>query len=141
EDILVQSKTDKGKLKAETTVKDFIQKNNIPIWEGHPDCLFDNLIRWTDRGSGYIDKEGGIPAYSVGFWISDNDLKRRDYNGVRYQYPQSIGWRSIKFKGYQKPVNIIPAGTLIRVSLARWKSLKQDESPKCWLQLSGWYNL
>lgn len=141
EDILVHNRTRKGSLKDGITVKDFIEKRNIPIWRGHPDQLFDELIQWTTSGSGYIDKNGGIPEHSVGFWISDRDLRRKDYKGVRYQYPSSVGWRSIKFKGIEDPVDIIPAGTLIRVSLARWVSFSENEEPKCWLQLSGWYDL
>lgn len=141
EDILVSNRVSKGRLKDSITVKDFIQKREIPIWEGHPDNLFDNLIQWTQSGSGYIDRNGGIPNHSVGFWISDRDLIRREYNGIRYQYPKSKDWRSLKFKGFQEPVDLIPAGTLIRVSLARWVAFNENENQKCWLQLSGWYDL
>ena len=141
EDVLVLNRKIKGKLKEHITIKDFIQKRAIPIWNGGPDKLFDNLIQFTQGGSGYIDKKGGIPKHSVGFWISDKDLRRRDYNGIRYQYLIPTGWRSIKFKGYEDPISIIPAGTLLRVSLARWKSFEIGENPKCWLQLSGWYDL
>ena len=140
EDILIQSRERKGSLKASMTIKDFIEKRNIPIWRGHPDELFDKLIQWTASGSGYIDKNGGVPNHSVGFWISDKALTRKDYKGVRYQYP-TTSWRSIKFKGLEKPDDTIPAGTLLRVSLARWKSFNEGEEPKCWLQLSGWYDL
>ena len=93
EDILVHSRTRKGNLKDTITIKDFIEKRNIPIWRGHPDELFDKLIQWTQRGSGYINQNGGLPKHSVGFWISDSDLNRKDYNGIRYQYP-SISVRS-----------------------------------------------
>lgn len=141
EDILVQRRTRKGSLNNTITIKDFIEKRNIPIWRGNLDQLFVQLIQWTPRGSGYIDRNGGIPNHSVGFWISDKDLKRKDYKGVRYQYPSTTEWRSIKFKGIEEPVDIIPAGTLIRVSLARWVSFNEGEAPKCWLQLSGWYDL
>lgn len=141
EDILVHSRTRKGRLNEKITIKDFIEKRNIPIWRGHPDELFNRLIQWTPSGSGYINRDGGVPKHSVGFWISDRDLRRKDYKGIRYQYPSSSGWRSIKFKGLEEPVDIIPAGTLIRVSLARWHTFNDDEQPKCWLQLSGWYDL
>ena len=141
EDIIVKNRIRKDGLKDGVTIKDFIEKRKIPIWRGHPDNLFDKLIQWTSSGSGFIDEEGGVPEHSVGFWISDRDLKKKDYKGVRYQYPSSNGWRSIKYKGLEKPVEIIPAGTLIRVSLARWKSFEEDETSKCWLQLSGWYDL
>lgn len=141
EDIIVKNRARKGSLKDDITIKDFIEKRKIPIWRGHPDNLFDNLIQWTASGSGYIDEDGGVPEHSVGFWISDRDLIKKEYKGVRYQYPSSSGWRSIKYKGLDEPVEVIPAGTLIRVSLARWKSFEEGETPKCWLQLSGWYDL
>ncbi len=140
EDVLVQSRTRKGSLKKEVTIKEFIEKRDVPIWRGSPDILFDGLVKWTPSGSGYIDKES-IPSHSVGFWISDKPLTRKEYNGTRYQYPSASEGRSIKYKGLEKPISIIPAGTLIRVSLARWVTFDENEGPKCWLQLSGWYNL
>lgn len=140
EDVIVLKRERKGSLKDDITIKDFIEKRQIPIWRGHPDNLFDSLVQWTANGSGYIDKTGGIPNHSVGFWISDKDLKRNEFQGVRYQYPSVIGWRSIKYKGLEESVEIIPAGTLIRVSLARWHTFNEGEEPKCWLQLSGWYD-
>lgn len=141
EDILIQSRTRKGSLKNGITIKDFIEKRSIPIWRGHPDELFGKKIQWTQSGSGYINQNGGVPDHSVGFWISDEDLKRNDHKGIRYKYPSANGWRSLKFKGMEEPVDIIPAGTLIRVSLARWISFNEGEESKCWLQLSGWYDL
>lgn len=141
EDVIIQNRVQKGILGEDITIKDFIEKRSIPIWRGQPEELFDKLIQWTASGSGFIDKNGGIPNHSVGFWISDKDLSRKDYQGIRYQYPAIIGWRSVKFKGLEEPIEIIPAGTLLRVSLARWKSFNEGEEPKCWLQLSGWYDL
>jgi len=141
EDIIVLNRTAKGHLRDDITIKDFIEKRKIPIWRGHPDNLFDNLIQWTANGSGFIDKAGGIPNHSVGFWISDKDLIRDDFQGVRYKYPGSTKWRSLKYKGFDEPIDLIPAGTLIRISLARWHSFTEEEKPKCWLQLSGWYDL
>ncbi len=82
EDIIVLSREPKGKLKDEITLKYFLQKKQIPIWEGSPDELFDKLIKFTQSGSGYIDRNGGIPNHSVGFWISDKDLTRKEYNGT-----------------------------------------------------------
>lgn len=141
EDVFVLKRTQKGQLGAGMTTLDFIEERDIPIWRGHPDQLFDRLIQWTSGGSGYIDKKGGIPDHSVGFWLSDRNLVRRDYKGVRYRYPSTQGYRNIKFKGFQEPVDEIPAGTLLRVSLARWYAFDEGEPEKCWLQLSGWYDL
>ncbi len=142
EDILIQNRTRKRSLKNTITIKDFIEKRNIPIWRGNPDQIFDQLIQWTPSGSGYIDRNGGVPSHSVGFWISDKDLKRKEYKGIRYQYPSTVGLRSIKFKGIEEPVDVIPAGTLMRISLARWwKPENTDINERCYLQLSGWYDL
>ena len=40
------------------------------------------------------------------------------------------------------PIKVIPAGTLVRVSLARWWRPEDSEpnfEERCYLQLSGWY--
>lgn len=139
EDILCLQQILKEDIVSPISIKEFLEDKKVTIWRGHPDNLFDGLIQWTENGSGYIDEAGGLPSHSVGFWISDKALLRKENNGIRYLYPQSSGWRSIKYKGFDMPLDRIPAGTLIRVSLARWKSFMENEPPKCWLQLSGWY--
>lgn len=113
---------------------------NINVWSGSTDVLFDGSLLWTDSGSGYISQNGEMPQNSVGFWRPDRDLNRRDYKGkVRYAYP--IRWRNLPFVGFQEPINIIPAGTLLRVSLARWWAPEEEGEERCYLQLSGWYGL
>lgn len=123
------------------------------FWEGSTELLFDGAIKWTHAGSGYINDEN-IPLSSTGFWIPDKPLKRSDYNGhVRYSYPPirtsmggiiisaAPGWRSLPYVGFNDPVDTIPAGTLCRVSLARWwKPKDEDVEERCHLQLSGWYD-
>ncbi|WP_179375776.1 hypothetical protein [Winogradskyella wichelsiae] len=52
--------------------------------------------------------------------------------------------KSLKWVGMVEPLKIIPKGTLIRVSLAKWwprkNKLKDYNVPHgCYLQLSGWY--
>lgn len=140
EDILVQSLTYKftfdniGKM-----IEYLSNKLNVKVWKGSSDVLFDGNLQWTSSGSGYISKSGGIPTSSVGFWIPDKDLTRKDFNEkVRYTYP--LRWRSISYVGFQPPVDSIPAGTLVRVSLARWWT-PNDGEERCYLQLSGWYDL
>lgn len=140
EDILVQRKEHKFTFSTiDEMVSYLTDKLNVKIWEGSTDILFDSKIQWTDGGSGFISEDGDVPDNSVGFWIPERDLTRRDFKGkIKYSYP--IRWRNIPFVGYQKPVDRIPAGTLVRVSLARWWS--PDEEPeRCYLQLSGWYGL
>jgi hypothetical protein len=143
EDVLVTKKEFKKDLNDEIRIKDFIDERNIPIWKGSPDQLFDKLLRWTANGSGYISESGGLPGHSVGFWISDKNLSREPgYNNkTRYGYPNPAKFRSMAYTGAEKSIKQIPAGTLIRVSLAKWMSRPGDDEPKCWLQLSGWYDL
>lgn len=140
EDILVHSMKHKFSfLTIEKMVEYLTEKLKVKVWKGSTEILFDNNLQWTSGGSGYISESGGIPDNSVGFWIPDKDLIRKDYNEkVRYSYP--IRWRNISFVGFQEPVDKIPAGTLVRVSLARWWSPNDDEE-RCYLQLSGWYGL
>lgn len=142
EDVLIQSKTLKGTLKNERTMLQMVQKFKAPIWRGSPDILFDGCLLWTDNGSGYVSIDGNVPEYSVGFWIPDRNLtKRIFYEKIRYNYPNTNGWRSLPFVGFEESVEVIPAGTLVRVSLARWWDRNGETEDRCSLQLSGWYDL
>jgi len=119
-------------------IKYLVQNLNIQIWRGEPEVLFDGYLQWTTNGSGYISENGKIPNASVGFWIPDKDLIRNDLNEkIKYWYLP--GWTNITFVGFQEPISRIPAGTLIRVSLARWWKSSNKES-RCYLQISGWYD-
>lgn len=142
EDILITSKSYTQQRANRENLSEWIQ-NNFPnkIWRGNPDTLFEGMIRFTSSGSGYINHQHGVPDFSVGFWISDRNLTRRDYQGkVRYSYPSTGNWRSITYVGKDEPIETIPAGILMRVSLARWWSPDDsDLEERCYLQLSGWY--
>lgn len=140
EDILVTSMSFKSSFSSISKMVEYLkEKLNVKIWNGSTETLFDGKIQWTSGGSGYISETGEIPDNSVGFWIPDQDLPRKDYNDkVRYSYP--IRRRNISYVGFQNPIDKIPAHTLVRVSLARWWSPNEDEE-RCYLQLSGWYDL
>ena len=99
-------------------------------------------MNWTVNGSGYINEENGISENSVGFWIPDRNLtKRIFYEKTRYNYPNTNGRRSLPFVGFEAELNIIPGGSLVRVSLARWWDTNGTTEERCSLQLSGWYDL
>lgn len=122
-------------------MRDFIEELEMPIWEGGPEELFDGKLLWTDNGSGYINKED-IPEQSVGFWVPNQPLRKSIYYGkVRYSCKLGETWYSLPYIGYDDPVDVIPSGTLIRVSLARWWDTNGKTEPRCSLQLSGWYDL
>tara|TARA_R110000868_G_scaffold387738_1_gene656403 strand:- start:64 stop:729 length:666 start_codon:yes stop_codon:yes gene_type:complete len=140
EDILVHSLKHKFTFSSIDKMIEYLtDKLKVKIWRGSTEALFDSHLQWTSGGSGFISESSKTPDSSVGFWIPDKDLNRKDYDGkVKYSYP--IRWRNIPFVGFQKPIDRIPKGTLVRVSLARWWTPNEDEE-RCYLQLSGWYQL
>lgn len=153
EDIRVFDSEYSGTLSGEELIARIKEIGQAHFWEGSTEVLFNEKIHWTKSGSGYISEDDAT-TYSVGFWIPDTKLTRSDYKGhVRYSYPLyekgASGfagnrlWRSIPYVGFDDPVDEIPSGTLLRVSLARWwKPDDAEEMPeRCYLQLSGWYRL
>ncbi len=141
EDIMVRTSNHKYSFPNDEALVDYlINKLSIKIWRGSIENLFDNKLEWTSNGSGYVSKYTKMPDNSAGFWISDKDLIRDDNDKkIRYRYADSQ--KLISFVGLQEPVDIIPAGTLIRVSLARWWTPNEAKEKRCYLQLSGWYDL
>lgn len=138
EDVYVVNKIFLKNLDEDKSILDIINDFDIPIWEGSPDNLFDEVLEWTNNGSGYVEKPN-LPKHSVGFWIADRDLIKyefinEDKTDVRYRYSRENPKRNIKFVGAMDPIDMIPEGTLLRVSLAKWWR------EKCYLQLSGWYD-
>ena len=143
EDVLVVSKRLKGTLRDEITMLQIVEQYGFTIWRGTPNTLFDGHLQWTENGSCYISEKGEIPKHSVGFWIPDINLtKVIFYNKARYSYHNlHICSRNIPYVGFEYPIDTIPFGTLIRVSLARWWDKNGETEKRCWLQLSGWYEL
>lgn len=121
-------------------VRGAILKHDDP-WTGNPNNLFGGLIRFTASGSGYISEVDGIPERSTGYWESDRDLTLVEN---RYAYPARFTVdRRLSYKGVAVATTSIPAGTLVRVSLARWWSPQDadDDFPeRCYAQLSGWFD-
>jgi hypothetical protein len=134
EDVIIRASTYRRNRKYIATL---IRQRNLIDWDGSIDSIFDGHLSWTTSGSGYADPNCEGLACSVGFWVSDQDLVKRDFYGVRYRYPMNNANRSVKFVGNQEPLDTIPAGTILRVSLSR--SFETNGVNGCWLQLSGWY--
>ncbi len=114
----------------------------MPPLSGGPEMLFDGLTQTSHSGSLYIAARTGIPTYSTMFWRADKPLTLDD-SGMRlhYCYPTPNGCAKLAFVGFQKPVNEIPAGTLVRISLAHWwrPDDRDDVEQRCYCQLSGWF--
>jgi len=119
-------------------IRNFILDRCI-IWRGGPHVLFNEMVKWTGNGSGFINADN-IPPNSVGFWISDRDLA---FENSYYSYPPPTRFHTRKrlsYVGFTEPVGVIQAGTLIRVSLAKWWRPKDaNVENRCYVQLSGWY--
>jgi len=115
----------------------------MPLLCGGVELLFGGLAQATSFGAQYIAERTGIPSYSTFFWRPDKPLDCcDDAKRIRYRYPLENGVRTLTFVGYQEPIDVIPAGSLIRVSLAHWwqPSDKPDYESRCYVQLSGWFN-
>ena len=114
----------------------------MPPATGGPEKLFDGKLQHLSSGALFVAEQTGLPSRSTQFWITDQPLQR-DCEGkrIRYRHPTNDGGRLLTFVGFQDPPEIIPAGTLLRVSLAHWwrPKDKPDEELRCHVQLSGWF--
>lgn len=114
----------------------------MPPTQGDVSTLYEGLTRSTPGGALYITERTGVPPYSTCFWRPDQPL-RIDVSGkrIRYRYPTPDGGHTLTFVGFQDPVAELPAGALLRVSLAHWWRAPdaQEQELRCYLQLSGWF--
>lgn len=115
--------------------------NRVDPWDGGPENLFDRRIRFSCNNRGYISERGGIPNSSVGFWITPVPLKLEEIDGkAHYRSKEGEYPLLVKYVGMGQAVDELPAGSLLRMSLARWwkPSSNPDMESRCYLQLSGW---
>lgn len=116
----------------------YIKNMGVPIWRNNISNIFEGKILWQRNGKGYFSENiKNYPSHSVGFWISDVDLR---YSNGSYIYENNGVSKQIVYKGNQTALEVIPKGRLIRLSLAKWwKPEDSDIEARCYLQLSGWY--
>lgn len=110
----------------------------IPIYQGSVDGLYEGLISFTSSGSGYTSQQRGVPNYSTCFWKLNRDLRR---SGKYFECGRDNGY-GVRFPyvGLQDSIETIEAGTIVRLSLARWWSpADSDVEKRCYVQLSGWF--
>ncbi|MRR10587.1 hypothetical protein EG831_11060, partial [bacterium] len=95
----------------------------MPPRGGGPEVLFDGLTQATAAGALYVCERAGLPAFSTLFWRPDRPLQLdTDGKRIRYRYPGPDGGCTLTFVGFQEPLEVIPAHTLLRVSLAHpWR--------------------
>lgn len=100
---------------------------------------FEGCLK-SQGNKNFINREQ-IPSFSTQFWVADDDLTHvqvvnKDSDIKHYYIYKEV---RIKFVGYQDPIQRIPAGTIIRLSLATWWDGDGSGEDRCYLQLSGWY--
>ena len=138
ENIIVRSKC---RLAAMRAPELFIETHMPPV-TGSVESLYNGLTQAARSGALYIAERTGIPPFSTTFWRPDQPLQRTDDSKrIRYRYPTPDGGRTLTFVGFQEPIETIPAGALVRVSLAHWWRPEDDHSGelRCYVQLSGWF--
>ncbi len=117
-------------------------RSTAPIRDGGPQKLFDGLLDIEPSGSRWLDPAGALPPGSVEFWELPFDIFRRSAtdgkSGCAYAAAKRHSFR-VKYVGLEPEIESVPAGTIVRVSLARAWRRAGDKSDRCWLQLSGWY--
>ena len=81
-----------------------------------------------------------FPSSSVCFWKTPVALSlEAPFGKPKYHYNTLQEETYLPFVGISAPQPIIPAGTLVRLSLARWWTPEGQQDEHCYLQLSGWY--
>ena len=148
EDVNVNKKQKERVLRDDCSMLDVLKDINFNYYEGGIQNIFSGMMMTNENGKMYISLPN-VPDHSTCFWVCDKPLSRKIFTtsdnkqNIFYQYP-SIKFRygiQIKYVGLEQPQELIPAGTLIRLSLAHWwrPDYKPNEEERCYLQLSGWY--
>lgn len=144
EDVNVFNRSKRSVLKSElrsvTEMVNLLKQSNVPVFSGGLLDTFDGKLQCTQYGTLFINEEN-VPNYSTCFWVCNRPVKRSDFRGkVRYNYNDGTrNWGyNISYVGLSDPVEIIPSGSLVRLSLAHWWSPSgSGDEERCYLQLSG----
>jgi len=143
EDVNVLQGKKLSTLNKNTDVIDLLKKNRINIYNGPINHVFNGCLKSTDNSSSLFISQLQVPNHSTCFWICDQDMPRKDYlNKIKFNYKDDthIWGYNIPYVGLDNdPLNIIPKGSLIRLSLAHWWSPDDTKEERCYLQLSGYF--
>ena len=134
EDKEIRSARKIGEMSTDELV-DFIDRR-VHVYSGRIDTIFEGSL----DHSAYSPFVGpnNVPNESVCFWRTDAPIQKYVFMGkIKYRYKSN----NISYVGFQDPIDVIPAGTLLRMSLANWWAKDQYTEKRCYLQLSGWYGL
>lgn len=110
----------------------------VSVVSGGTDRLFEGRLGYTSNDRPYIGRDD-LPKGSVEFWEPDNDLL---WEGKSYTYSSAIsGEFGFTYAGVEPPADKIPAGSLVRISLATWwPDNEPPDRQRCYTQVSGWFS-
>ena len=108
--------------------------NNIKVARQGVESLFKGCLILNQAQSLTI-KHANVPTFSTQFWVPNQDLIRLNKWDKDFYV---FGEHRIRYVGYRTPIDLIPAGSLVRLSLARWWAPPNQEE-SCYLQVSGWW--
>lgn len=137
EDVMVQTSHLSTTLNREDA-KRFISQN-CNVISGSLSNLFGGSIHSPLRAASYIDATS-VPDHSVCFWRPNSSLTYKIlFNKDKYHYIDPEHNTYFAYVGTDPVIEIIPKGSIVRMSLARWWAPPNSESKACYLQLSGWF--
>ncbi len=106
----------------------------------HPRALFGGHIGFNENGKGFIDVNGCLLPYSIGFWRFHDPLEL-DYDNNENEdgnyYRSESGDFRVKYTGVANPESVLPPGTVLRLFLSQ--SYEFEGREVFWLLLSGWF--
>lgn len=137
EDVLVTSQQYVGNFTSQQ-LNTFID-SNCAIVTGSIDLTFQGTLARPSTGAPYV-ASNSVPNHSVCFWKPDRNLTLVSaYNKTKYLYSDAQHESYFPYVGTANPIPTITAGTIVRMSLARWWSAPNSTEMKCYAQISGWY--
>jgi hypothetical protein len=137
----------------------------VKPWKGSLDQLFDGKLAHDVRKGSYEAQQGmyieqtpKIPLKSIGYWLPDEPLiSTANSQGFLAYHSQYKSYRvDIDYTGSAPPISVIPAQTLVNVSLKLWwwrpsvqyyhpgdyrllPPKDKELSDRCYLEVCSWY--
>lgn len=137
EDVMVQSSLHSSTLSG-AAITTFISEN-CSVISGPLSNLFGGSAHSPLHAASYIDATS-IPDHSVCFWRPNSSLTHTNaFNKDKYHHTDEKHDTYFAYVGLAPAIAIIPQGSIVRMSLARWWTPPNSNSQACYLQLSGWY--
>lgn len=120
-----------------------LQRNpQIPLVHGGAVQLFEGKLHHDNDGSwSHYVLPDNAPMHSTSFWIPDFSLRvEEQFNKLRvFSRDVQLGMRYVAIEPRIHAGDVIPEGSLLRVSLARPWSPDETTPPRCYMMLSQYY--